>query len=1316
MDLFQTTELFRRAILLVCVSGLVICAVVMAILSLVRLWKTETFQRFRQSGALVGLSVFAVALLFNAFPTQADKNRANGSGPPGHQDAPVVTPRSGPDGGEAACLFHVCPVAELGEAPAFPAWTNAIDSLCISGIALGQTSVWMRVSWPTDEPPPHSMLDVFSARDCDTNIWTQCGVVSVPSSTNEVVIVAFVSDSTIMSISRQFFRVGTKTDSDDDGLTDTYERLVSRTNPMNYDSDGDGVPDGWEEENGLNPNLWSDAYADPDGDGIPNLYEYHNGAQPQISDADQVVRIVAGGSGTNAVATLSAALAASHPYSVIEVADGVHEGDGWAGLSVTLPDYPVLITSSDGGRSRRAVIRHTTQLAAMYLNATQTTHTVVQGLCYDLVATNGMQMAFWCGGNLPWNGAPAAGMFRDIYVRMPNPGVVYEGWFFRHYESNEVVIASCIVNAFGATSARGIYAIDSPPMSVENCTFVNFPSNDGGLGYGIQYESTAQNWGGAPDPIPLEIVNCLFDNSFTNAYALAPLENGVAYEVSMLNCIVPSALEYEADYVDGVIVTNAGVSSSGHIANDSPARGAGIAPLYAPLDIDGQDRVGAVDIGADQLIPDSGSVDTDGDGLSDADEDWVYGSDPFFADSDWDGSPDGAEVANGTDPLDQQSYFVSVTLMVTNKYATASVTNYFGFSWTATGWDVTNVSATTSCGMASNVVVSTTGLYGKAFSDLNRNGVYDEDMDVISIVSLAGNYAIVNATIVLGDIDDDGVSDAKERNEGTDPYNNDNFLLRATVKIMDSDTGHGITNYVAYSAAMSEASPVASNAFAAATFSYSVSAVTQEGKIYVRGFRDLNGNGVYDEGVDGMFSCDLSSGSNGKTVNTVIGDSDGDAIRDGVEILDGTNPMNASNYVCSVTGTITEIFSTTNALSAKAFFGTNVLACVANLTNIRWTVVFGRCETQTHELPFIELWDDLNDNGERDENESYSRSYFAVAEQLNATNIISYGRFDVDNDGLLDYWEEQTGLSELSVPHGFALDSDGDGLCNMFEFWSGTNPLAPDGSNTFLSVISRSIDERICGRIPSTALDIYVNYPMSSLSCLQRNTQSWVNDVDFSCISVWNDSDKPREHAGVLISSMHVLFARHWPLGVGRTIFFQTNEGGIESRSIVSTHIIPDNETDIILGVLNSPITNITPVAIFPADISNVIGRGTNIPIMLVNQDRKASVAEVGAFVCHESIDCPPTFMSTKGTSPNRADFVFLQRSGDSGYPSFALVGNQLVLLGMRWMVALGTDRSIDSNIFKYSSKIQQLMDASVPGCSLNLFDWSEYVQSQGGD
>lgn len=50
-----------------------------------------------------------------------------------------------------------------------------------------------------------------------------------------------------------FLILGTPKDSDSDGLTDAYEELVSKTNPFNADTSGDGMLDGWKVEWGLNP-------------------------------------------------------------------------------------------------------------------------------------------------------------------------------------------------------------------------------------------------------------------------------------------------------------------------------------------------------------------------------------------------------------------------------------------------------------------------------------------------------------------------------------------------------------------------------------------------------------------------------------------------------------------------------------------------------------------------------------------------------------------------------------------------------------------------------------------------------------------------------------------------------------------------------------------------------------------------------------------------------------------------------------------------------------------------------------------------------
>ena len=52
-----------------------------------------------------------------------------------------------------------------------------------------------------------------------------------------------------------------------------------------YDGDGDGMPDQYEIDNGLDPET-NDADLDYDNDGMPNIYEYDNGLNPAVNDAD----------------------------------------------------------------------------------------------------------------------------------------------------------------------------------------------------------------------------------------------------------------------------------------------------------------------------------------------------------------------------------------------------------------------------------------------------------------------------------------------------------------------------------------------------------------------------------------------------------------------------------------------------------------------------------------------------------------------------------------------------------------------------------------------------------------------------------------------------------------------------------------------------------------------------------------------------------------------------------------------------------------------------------------------------------------------
>ena len=97
-------------------------------------------------------------------------------------------------------------------------------------------------------------------------------------------------------------------DFDGDGFSNLYEitprprpggvplgstiNVNIQTNPLDYDTDHDGLPDKWEEDHGLDPtddgtrDPNNGPNGDPDGDGLINLHESWYGADPHNSDTD----------------------------------------------------------------------------------------------------------------------------------------------------------------------------------------------------------------------------------------------------------------------------------------------------------------------------------------------------------------------------------------------------------------------------------------------------------------------------------------------------------------------------------------------------------------------------------------------------------------------------------------------------------------------------------------------------------------------------------------------------------------------------------------------------------------------------------------------------------------------------------------------------------------------------------------------------------------------------------------------------------------------------------------------------------------------
>ena len=99
-------ETYQSALMLACLVGFVVFSLLTVVASFLRLNIAAAIRRVRIRGGLIGLTLFALAMLFNSYPTHADKNRGSGAGELPPQSVPEVVPDGGGEGvGEA--VFQV---------------------------------------------------------------------------------------------------------------------------------------------------------------------------------------------------------------------------------------------------------------------------------------------------------------------------------------------------------------------------------------------------------------------------------------------------------------------------------------------------------------------------------------------------------------------------------------------------------------------------------------------------------------------------------------------------------------------------------------------------------------------------------------------------------------------------------------------------------------------------------------------------------------------------------------------------------------------------------------------------------------------------------------------------------------------------------------------------------------------------------------------------------------------------------------------------------------------------------------------------------
>lgn len=215
-------------------------------------------------------------------------------------------------------------------------------------------------------------------------------------------------------------------------------------------------------------------------------------------------------------------------------------------------------------------------------------------------------------------------------------------------------------------------------------------------------------------------------------------------------------------------------------------------------------------IGSDPAV-----ADTDGDGLSDGDEEILLNTSAVRADGDGDGFSDGLEVAAGSDPFSTSSVPVTVSGTIVNETPLVGPVRANLFATNVYDWVVNNAAtaqvcrafASDGCPAAftfANAVASGTAFRIFAWMDANTNGVQDAweptgsfASDGVSISNLAdvvislvsddsadsdGNgladawewrYFGRLGNSATADPDNDGLDNAGECQWGTDPFNDD---------------------------------------------------------------------------------------------------------------------------------------------------------------------------------------------------------------------------------------------------------------------------------------------------------------------------------------------------------------------------------------------------------------------------------------------------------------------------------------------------------------------------------------------------------------
>lgn len=217
--------------------------------------------------------------------------------------------------------------------------------------------------------------------------------------------------------------------------------------------------------------------------------------------------------------------------------------------------------------------------------------------------------------------------------------------------------------------------------------------------------------------------------------------------------------------------------------------------------------------------------------------------------------------------------------------------------------------------------------------------------------------------------------------------------------------------------------------------------------------------------------------------------------------------------------------------------------------------------------------------------------------------------------------------------------------------------------------ISSSTSNLINGLIASGATyNIYSSINDGTFTYI-RNTSSWANSIDFTCIPIYGTSQN--KFNGVLVSPDIMITANHIAQRSGLIYFVDKNNTTVSSSVVSGSQL---GNTDIWVNRIYPPITgSIIPAKVLhPSTFSGSTVKvtlqaidGNKIPVVVTNQFRTLRI-KVG-YRLNSNDNAITNPIASSSLQPWTTTIV----NGDSGSPYFVLINGQVVVLGT-WFTAGG--------------------------------------------